>query len=156
MARGAASVCNCRVQSQIDDNLDWAPIAKLNFDGGTDLGGGMSSGSWMVDWGYDRENDKRIVDRTEDRNLIWSCDARSMELFEKAIAKEPLFPFPYFVIAKCLREQKHDERWRQYAKKCESILLKTTKVPGHSSSHDAILKQVREMLRERDSPPTSP
>jgi hypothetical protein len=76
------------------------------------------------------------------------CKFSSLSLIQcrLVIDKLPLFPFSYYFLALCLKENGY-KSWIEYANKAKSILEKTTKLPGHHADHDLILYEVTILLR---------
>lgn len=118
---------------------EYSDVARINFDGRIELGG-ISTGSAVSGWKKDFVKDK-------DGKMTAKCSPDAFGQYKETINKYPKYPFPYFLIAMCLKGQ-HDPAWRDYAKVGIGILEKTTMVPIHSPSHDDVLKRLNDMLSE--------
>ena len=73
------------------------------------------------------------------------CSHVSLETCRAVIEKFPQYPFPYYFLAKCLKE-KGDPSWKGFAETAGKIFSKTTQTPNHHKDHDAIANEVRELL----------
>jgi hypothetical protein len=78
-------------------------------------------------------------------SIAFKGDAAAEQKFRDVIALEPKFPFSYVALGVIL-QRRGDSGWRDCFIKAESILEKTTSIPGHSSDHDACLKIVKDSL----------
>jgi hypothetical protein len=77
----------------------------------------------------------------------FDCSPEAVDACKAIIEKMPLYPFSYYFLAKCLKEQK-DPLWREYALKAQRILNETTTFPSHNGDHDVALKEIGELLKE--------
>ena len=77
--------------------------------------------------------------------MTFNIDSAAEDKFRKAIQLNPDFPFSYLGLGIILRNR-GDKSWRDYFTKAESILEKTTTIPGHSSRQDFALHEVRGAL----------
>lgn len=76
----------------------------------------------------------------------FNCKPGAKEACYRVIEKIPEYPFSYQFLAQCLKEE-NDSSWVQVAKQAKEIFGKTTKIPGHHSSHDTALTNINEMLK---------
>jgi hypothetical protein len=77
----------------------------------------------------------------------FDCSPEAVDACKTVIEKMPLYPFSYYFLAKCLKEQK-DPLWREYALKAQRILNETTAFPSHNGDHDVVFKEIGELLKE--------
>jgi hypothetical protein len=77
----------------------------------------------------------------------FDCSPEAVDACKAVIEKMPLYPFSYYFLAKCLKEQK-DPLWREYALKAQRILNETTAFPSHNVDHDVAFKEIGELLKE--------
>jgi len=108
---------------------------------------GNKSGAWngirfvsspIDDW------NKNFVTRVEGKPVC-HCNFSSIDTCKAVIEKLPLYPFAYYFLALCLKEQGNGS-WRQSAVKAKMILTKTTRIPDHHADHDVILAEVDKLL----------
>lgn len=76
----------------------------------------------------------------------YRCDAKSLHTLEEAIARFPLFPFPYYGLAFCL-QRSGARTWTKYASEAIAILRRTTSIVGHHPNHDQALRELEDALR---------
>lgn len=86
------------------------------------------------DWNND------FISRNEGK-IIFKCNSSAINKCKLVIEKLPSYPFAYYFLAMCLKEN-GDQSWIQYAKKPKSIFEKTTKIPNHHSNYDLILAEI--------------
>ena len=77
----------------------------------------------------------------------FDCSPEAVDACKAIIEKMPLYPFSYYFLARCLKEQK-DPLWREYALKAQRILNETTAFPSHNGDHDVAFKEIGELLKE--------
>jgi transcriptional antiterminator Rof (Rho-off) len=77
----------------------------------------------------------------------FDCSPEAVDACKAVIEKMPLYPFSYYFLAKCFKEQKNP-LWREYALKAQRILKETTAFPSHHGDHDLALKEIGELLKE--------
>jgi hypothetical protein len=77
----------------------------------------------------------------------FDCSPEAVDACKAVIEKMPLYPFSYYFLAKCFKEQK-DPSCREYALKAQRILNETTTFPSHHGDHDLALKEIGELLKE--------
>ncbi len=77
----------------------------------------------------------------------FDCSPEAVDACKTVIEKMPLYPFSYYFLAKCLKEQK-DPLWREYALKAQRIFNETTTFPSHNGDHDVGFKEIAELLKE--------
>ncbi len=75
----------------------------------------------------------------------WRCGSVALFHYREVIEKYPEFPFPFCVVAQCLKTQ-GEPSWQEYARKGLSVLEKTVKIPGHVSDHDDALAELQVLL----------
>ncbi len=77
----------------------------------------------------------------------FNCSAEALEACKSVTEKMPLYPFSYYFLAKCFKEQ-NNPLWRENALKAQRILKETTTFPSHNTDHDVALKELGEWLKE--------
>ncbi len=77
----------------------------------------------------------------------FNCSPEAVEACKAVIEKMPQYPFSYYFLAKCFKEQKNPH-WREYALKAQQILKETTAFPSHNGDHDVAFKEIGELLKE--------
>ena len=77
----------------------------------------------------------------------FDCSPEAVDACKAVIEKMPLYPFSYYFLAKCFKEQKNP-LWREYALKAQRILNETTAFPSHHGDHDLAIKEIGELLKE--------
>jgi hypothetical protein len=87
-----------------------------------------------------------FVSRTEG-SLIFRCEPAAIAASRAVIEKLPSYPFSYYLLAQCLREN-GDPAWKGIAKTARSIFRKTTRLPDHHPDHDLALRAVEMMLTQ--------
>ena len=80
-------------------------------------------------------------------SAVFKCIPGAKDACLEVINKMPLYPFSYYFLAQCLKEE-GDLSWVEMAQKAKDILEKTTRIQGHKSQHDKILKRVNIMLED--------
>lgn len=78
--------------------------------------------------------------------IDFKCSPESIDACELVIKKIPLYPFSYYFLAKCQKEQ-NDKKWQANAQKARDILKRTTTITGHHGDHDIVLKQITLILK---------
>ena len=78
--------------------------------------------------------------------MIFKCEPGAKEACLEVITKMPSYPFSYYFLAKCLKEES-DSSWVEMAQTAKAILQKTTQIPGHKTDHDNALKEVSNLLK---------
>ena len=82
----------------------------------------------------------------KDGQIIFNCDPGAKEACREVIDKMPTYPFAYYFLAKCLREE-NDNSWVEMAQKAKQILELTTQIAGHKADHDNVLRDVNNLLK---------
>jgi hypothetical protein len=82
----------------------------------------------------------------EDGHVIFTCDPGAKEACREVIDKMPTYPFAYYFLAKCLKEE-NDNSWVEMAEKAKDILEFTTQIVGHKTDHDDVLREVNNLLK---------
>jgi len=77
--------------------------------------------------------------------IICNCSPESIPICKSLIKKFPQYPFSYYFLSLCLKD-KGDQSWKGYAKKAESIFIKTTTMQNHHNDHDLILIEIKKLL----------
>lgn len=77
--------------------------------------------------------------------ILFNCDLEAKEVCKEIIAKMPTYPFAYYFLAKCLKEE-NDSSWFEMAEKAKEILQITTQIAGHKSDHDNVLAKVNSLF----------
>lgn len=129
-----------KLEEQLSNYYTYAEVATWNLLGGKMAGFGVDVNSPVSGWtkGYTRGDGSQ---------LEWKCDSSAIVHYKRIIEKQPLYPFPYYVLAICLKRL-GDESWKKYAKDEMNILEKTTTIPGHAPEHDAVLKSIKGLFNE--------
>jgi hypothetical protein len=102
------------------------------------LNGNLINPTPLMDWNKD------FVSRS-DGKIICNCSPESIPICRSVIKKFPQYPFSYYFLSLCLKD-KGDSSWRGYAKKAETIFIKTTKMQNHHNDHDLILIEIKKLL----------
>lgn len=79
--------------------------------------------------------------------IEFDCSVEAVDACKAVIAKMPQYPFSYYFLAKCLKEQ-NNPLWREKALKAQQIFKETTAFPSHNADHDLALKELGELLKE--------
>jgi len=82
----------------------------------------------------------------EDGQIIFVCDPGAKKACREVIDKMPSYPFAYYFLAKCLKEE-NDNSWVEMAKKAKEILEFTTQLEGHHTDHENVLRDVNNLLK---------
>ena len=77
----------------------------------------------------------------------FACSPEAVDACKAVIERMPLYPFSYYFLAKCFKEQKNP-LWQEYALKAQRILKETTAFPSHHVDHDLAFKDIGELLNE--------
>jgi hypothetical protein len=123
-------------------------IARIDFNGNMPQGGGIATSSPLEGWaaGY-----AEMI--TDDQNKTWSivgpekCARPALDQYKSVTEERPYWPFPYFLLAICLKPQ-NDPSWKSYAEKAQGILEHTVAIPGCAPDHQEILVAVKRTLGE--------
>ena len=94
----------------------------------------------IVDWSKD------FVSR-QDGKIKAACSSLAIKKCESVIQKLPSYPFGYYFLALCQKQNQNSE-WKQNAVKAKLIFDKTTRIQGHHPDHDWILAEVTRMLQD--------
>ena len=137
-------------KNQISDMLTYGEVSTWRADGLKSLGGGLNVDAPMSDWFKDyvqyTGNSGDLCNPTLNKYKS-NCDSSATGYYKSMIAKNPHFPWPYYFLAICLKNQ-GDKAWLGTAKRGIYIFEHTTKIPGHDSSHDDGLARLNELLRK--------
>jgi len=79
--------------------------------------------------------------------IDFDCSPEAVEACKAVIEKMPQYPFSFYFLAKCFKEQ-NNPLWRENALKAQRILKETTAFPSHNGDHDVALKEIGEWLKE--------
>jgi len=82
----------------------------------------------------------------EDGQIIFVCDPGAKKACREVIDKMPSYPFAYYFLAKCLKEE-NDNSWVEMAKKAKEILEFTTQLEGRNTDHENVLRDVNNLLK---------
>ena len=82
----------------------------------------------------------------EDGQIIFVCDPGAKKACREVIDKMPSYPFAYYFLAKCLKEE-NDNSWVDMAKKAKEILEFTTQLEGYNTDHENVLRDVKNLLK---------
>ena len=84
-----------------------------------------------------------VYSKDPDGGSRFVCEENKEIVYRQLIQEFPDYPFPYSILAFCLKE-KSDSSWKSYAKKAIDILKITVKIDGHKSVHEEQLKILKE------------
>lgn len=109
---------------------------------------GNKSGKWnTIPWVRTPINDwNKKYAHYEDGQIIFVCDPGAKKACREVIDKMPSYPFAYYFLAKCLKEE-NDNSWVEMAKKAKEILEFTTQLEGHHTDHENVLRDVNNLLK---------
>lgn len=82
----------------------------------------------------------------ENGQIIFVCDPGAKKACREVIDKMPSYPFTYYFLAKCLKEE-NDDSWIEMAKKAKEILEITTQLESHHTDHENVLGEVNNLLK---------
>lgn len=129
--------------SQLETNLismfDYQEVSTWSFLGSIikEVGSMTSSAdSPVIDWskGY-------VILTNSGQIQSLKCDGDALEHYIYLIQKFDLYPFPYYVLALCQKEDNRPE-WQASMGQALKILSKTTLIPNHNKDHDAVLNMI--------------
>lgn len=125
------------------ENLEYSQIAEYSIYG--NLSGNVMGvpfkKSPIQDWGKD------YIIVIDDITFNCRSDSTALNKYFEINRIIPEYPFTYYFIALCYKKSGNKD-WINFARKAESILLKTTILPNHHIHHEVILKQVNALLSE--------
>ena len=137
------------VQNVLDSMKTYGEVARIDFNGGIALGGGIGTGSALSNWAggfVSMHSDwKKATWQIKDDGM---CSPAALDQYKAIVKKYPFWPFSHYVLAICLKN-KGDNSWEEHAMKALEILEKTTAVPNHHSDHSSIIKAVKKMLQKQ-------
>ena len=109
---------------------------------------GNKSGKWnTIPWVRTPINDwNKEYAHYEDGQIIFVCYPGAKKACREVIDKMPSYPFAYYFLAKCLKEE-NDNSWVEMAKKAKEILEFTTQLEGHHTDHENVLRDVNNLLK---------
>ena len=145
LARLANEIKNLELSTKAQEekikHIEYTEVSKYNAGG--NKSGGVNNVRFVPtpidDW------NRGYVNFRTDGGIDFKCNDDAIEKCRSVIEKEPLYPFSYYFLAKCLKD-KQDSKWREYALKARQIIQETTVIPGHHKHHDEILKDVNGLL----------
>lgn len=119
-----------------NEQIEYSDIVQFNWHGYTTSdprGGGF--GTPFSGWTEDPITDRRCVHMVYDSDshrythFSWICDQMALDHYKKVIEECPRFPFPYAVMALCMKEKGMDG-WKAIAIEGKAIFDKTATIPG--------------------------
>ena len=122
--------------------VDYQDIASYNANGNKS---GAINGIRMVPTPVDDWNKEFVV--RQDGRIVCKCSSLAINKSREIIDKFPTYPFSYYFLALCLRENAQ-QSWKDYAIKAKLILERTTKIPSHHSDHDLILNEINRLFSD--------
>jgi len=127
--------------SDLSDLNAYLSVATWDQDGDAILWKGQRVETPVSGWmkGFRKQDD------TE--KMAWQCGSSALFHYREVMDAHPAYPFPYYVVAKCL-EARGESSWKDYAKKGVSILEKTTRISGHAPDHDDALADLSALLKK--------
>jgi len=150
VAKEAKSALNSikDVQNVLDSMKTYGGVARIDFNGGIALGGGMGTGSALSGWdgGFVSIHKNRKAGTYQIKG-DGMCTPAALDQYKSIIKKYPFWPFSHYVLAICLK-QKGDKSWEEHAMRALEVLEKTTAVPNHHPDHSIVKKKVKEILQE--------
>jgi hypothetical protein len=117
----------------------YSEVAMWTIDGRMKLPNGQFVDSPVAGWSDTYRQEK------PGEPARWKCGSAALFHYREVMEKYPEFPFPFSVLAQCLKA-KGEPSWQEYAKKGLSVLEETVKIPGHVSDHDDALAQLETLL----------
>ena len=129
-----------QVELQVISLFDYQEVSTWTFLGNSvkKLGNEVTANgnSPAQDWSksYIRLSDKGQIESID-------CSTQAIHQYLGTIQRFELFPFPYYVLAKC-EQKSNDSEWQVNFGKAYKILSITTKIHGHHLDHDAVLNQM--------------
>jgi hypothetical protein len=133
-------------RKELNDFQEYTEVSKLNIVGTT----GNFFPPLVEETEISRilEGSFRIHDVDGVNHATTLCTAAAVEKYQTVIQSYPKFPFSYYSLAFCLKAQ-GDHLWTDYANKAMEILRITTKIGGHHSSHDLILRELEQVMQRK-------
>jgi hypothetical protein len=116
---------------------EYREVATWNCLGGKEIGYGLASGSPVG-------SINRHVRQENDRTTI-GCQTDDLTYYRETIEKYPMFPCTYYFLGACMKS-KGIEGSDDILNEGIYHAKQTTKIAGHSISHDEILNRMRELL----------
>ncbi|PIT92243.1 MAG: hypothetical protein COU08_03445 [Candidatus Harrisonbacteria bacterium CG10_big_fil_rev_8_21_14_0_10_42_17] len=95
-------------------------------------------------------NNKKLLKGTYEKidgKLVYKCNADSLGVYEDVIETVPKFPFSYFALVICKKEQGETD-WVDYAHEAVKIFKITTQIGYHVEGHDEALQILLTKLKE--------
>lgn len=139
---GAAFIVGSRISNlqtmalnQAKNQLDYLDVSKLNIMGAT----GTALPPLQEDSSLSMALSPFLQKSDHDLNI--SCTADALEVFNGIIKNNPNFPFGYFLRGYCKKFLNMDD-WKADYERARTILMITTKIPGHHPQHDFVLHRI--------------
>jgi hypothetical protein len=129
-----------KLESDQEDQLRYAHVAKYEFNGDVSTGG-MFTGGPLSGW------TKQYVVDVGGGKTNYDCNPEAISYYLSILEKHPDFPYPYYPVAMCYLATNKKE-WKEYALKGVAIAEKIVKVPGHVVAYDELLGRLKEMLEK--------
>jgi hypothetical protein len=134
----AATVAS--INQRASEQLEYYDDARLNAMGSVSIGG---PGVEVMANSEINNIIAPYVHPAADLHGQWDCTPAALDAYSKAISHDGKFPFAYYYRATC-RKAVGEGDWQQDIQKARDILLITTRLPGHHSDHDALLKRIND------------
>ena len=134
---------------KLEEGVDLIHYQEVSLYSPTGNKSGKIEGINMVPTPINDWSDKYVhyEDDGSGGRVVFKCIQGAKDACLEVINKMPFYPFSYYFLAQCLKEE-GDQLWVEMARKAKSILEKTTRIPGHNSKHDKVLKRVNIMLED--------
>lgn len=116
---------------------EYGYVAFLNAVGGTVYTGrSFTNNGELLKGTYEERDDQ----------LQFKCDENSLNIYKEVIKDEPKFPFSYFALGTCLKDN-GKSGWEGYLIEAVRIFEMTTQIEGHKKEHDEALKILQEDIK---------
>jgi hypothetical protein len=138
-----------KVQDALDSMGKYGQIAAVNFRG-IIMVGSVGSNTELEGWdgGFVEFHRKHMGGSTYNYRIEGEkrCTSAALDQYRSIIKKHPLWPFPYSILAICLKGQ-DDKSWEDHARRALEILEKTSAVPNHDHDHAAMMHVMKQLLQ---------
>lgn len=128
------------LEKQVATIKQYTEVAKWTFNGDRATGYGMATGSPISGWWKDHI-------RSEKGEYVWKCNNDALEHYKSIIKQYSIYPFPYLLIAQCLKKQ-GDSSWKGYAEEGFRHAKGTVQISGHYVDHNWAYFKLKELLEE--------
>ena len=126
------------LQNQVEMQRLYAEVATWNLSGNK-WTGYFGVATPVQDWA------KKFQTQYRDGKIVFQCKDEALVQYKNTMKKNPLYPFPYVIIAGCLKG-KGNKSWKDYAEKGLHHLQGTTQILAHHPDHDRYFTRAQELL----------